>query len=284
MKQENIITVLSVALNPPRLICSLHGNDGKGEIVLGEGDNHQFIMEFELTKGALSDHLSYRTIHCPRNPHQLNRPDEWVQGITHDPRFILKLTRDILDGLANELDLEEGLGKFDRAWSVVSASKTVAKQNVYVHREIVNGCTTRYILKHDHSDRYEIRRVSPDSSEIQLYSGPLDKAFLIFAFITDFTMGFGEKKKAKDETPVVEPVAITPRLTSVEGDVLSVITTRYQDTGKWTMIDEEYVALNHALEVKKTLTEDLIAPEIMALYMETQFQKQARSVDKAADK
>lgn len=284
MNKENIITALSVALNPHRLIWSLHGSDDKGQIILGDDSLHQVKVEFELVKGALSDCLRYRTVHSPHNPQQRIQSGDWTTGVTHDPRFILKMTRDILDGMASVLDMKEGLDKFDRAWSVVSASKTVAKQNVYVHREIVNGCTTRYILKHDHSDRYEIRRVSPDSSEIQLYSGPLDKAFLIFAFITDFTMGFGEKKKAKDNAPVVESHAITPRLTSGEGIVLSVITARYQDTGKWTMIDEEYVALNHALEVKKTLTEDLIAPEIMALYMEIQFQKQARSVDKAADK
>lgn len=283
MNKENIITALSVALNPHRLIWSLHGSDDKGQIILGDDDLYQVKVEFELVKGALSDCLRYRSVHSPHNPQMSVQPSDWVTGVTHDPRFTLKMTRDILDGMASVMDVEEGLDKFDRAWSVVSASKTVAKQNVYVHREIVEGCTTRYILKHNHGDKYEIVRVSPDSSETQLFNGTLDKAFLIFAFITDFTMEFGKKKKAEDDTPVAEPDTTSPNLQNLEGIVLGVITSRYQDTGKWTMIDEEYVALKHALEVKKTLTEDLIAPEIMALYMEIQFQKQAVSVDKTAD-
>lgn len=202
MLNKNTIDILSASLNPHRLLWSLSDNNNAGTLTLGETDTLELKVGFELIKGALSDSFRYRLIRYPHNPHSQVIHDEWVTGVPHDRKFISGFTKDMLSTFVDSLDIEKGLNYYDRAWSVVSTSKGQGYRNVYVHKETVNDCSTRFVLsivKDEYGSDYDVRRVAPDGSESQLYSGPMEKAFLIFALITDFTAGFGKPTSKEKE-------------------------------------------------------------------------------------
>lgn len=201
MLNKNTIDILSASLNPHRLLWSLSDNNNTGALTLGETDTLELRVGFELIKGALSDSFRYRLIRYPHNPHSQVIHNEWVTGVPHDRKFISGFTKDMLSAFVDSLDLDKGLNYYDRAWSVVQTSAGQGHKNVYIHKETIEGCVTRYVLKNDYHSNYEVIRVSPDSTEIQLYSGPMEKAFLIFALITDFTTGFGKPTSKEKEGP-----------------------------------------------------------------------------------